>query len=66
MGREARQPRGDAYVIDQLFTRQGLSVLDVDVGSERLPKDVHPAQAGTKKIADAIVDALIKDGVTAR
>jgi hypothetical protein len=60
------EPRGDAQVIDELFTRQGLPFLDVDVGAERLPNDVHPAQAGTKKIADAVIAALAKDGVTSR
>jgi hypothetical protein len=60
------EPRGDAYLIDELFTQQGLPFLDVDVGSDRLPNDVHPTQAGDKKIADAIVAALAKDGVTSR
>jgi hypothetical protein len=52
------EPRGDQYVIDEIFTRQGLDILDVDIGAERLPNDVHPAQAGTRKLAAAVVDAL--------
>jgi lysophospholipase L1-like esterase len=60
------ESRGDAYLIDELFTKQSLPFLDVDVGPERLPNDVHPAQAGTRKIADAIVAALAKDGITSR
>jgi hypothetical protein len=52
------EPRGDQYVIDEMFTRQGLDFIDVDIGAERLPNDVHPAQTGTQKLAAAIMEEL--------
>ncbi len=52
------EPRGDQYVIDEMFTRQGLDFIDVDIGAERLPNDVHPAQTGTRKLAAAVIEAI--------
>jgi hypothetical protein len=51
-------PRGDQYVIDELFTRQGLTVIDADFGFHALQDDVHPDAASTRRLADLVVASL--------
>ena len=51
------EPRGDQYLLDELFTRQGLTVLDADFGFVPLPDDVHPDVPSTRRLADLVVAA---------
>lgn len=51
-------PRGDEYVIDELFTRQGLTVIDADFGFHPLQDDVHPDAASTRRLADLVIASL--------
>jgi hypothetical protein len=51
----------EAFVVDELFVRQGLPFVRVDLGPEdRLPGllEGHPNQRGTRKLADAVEQAL--------
>jgi hypothetical protein len=54
-------PRADAELLDELFTRQGLTLLDVDIGNTPLPNDVHPDRFAIRRLADAISEALRKE-----
>jgi hypothetical protein len=38
-------PRGDRYLLDELFTRQGLTVIDADFGYHPLQDDVQPRRS---------------------
>jgi hypothetical protein len=51
-------PRGDRYVLDELFTRQGLACVDTDIGFEPQPGDWHPNAHATSVLADAVTSAL--------
>jgi hypothetical protein len=52
-------PRRDRWLLDELFTKQGLRFVDVDFGFVPLPDDVlHPDVASTRRLADAVVAAL--------
>jgi len=53
-------PRGDQYVMDELFTRQGLEVIDADFGFHPLQDDVHPDAASTRRLADMVIDRLAR------
>jgi hypothetical protein len=55
---DSQEPRGDAYLIRELFTDQGLTVVDVDYKFEPLPDDGHPNAAATKRLADAVTLAI--------
>jgi hypothetical protein len=53
------RPRGDAYLVDDLLTRQGLEVVDPDWDFEPLaPGDLHPNARATHTMAAAVVRAL--------
>jgi hypothetical protein len=50
-------------LVDELFTRQGIPCVRVDVGADVLPNnDHHPDAKATRRIADAIVSALAPHG----
>jgi hypothetical protein len=51
-------PRADAELLDELFTRQGLTLLDVDIGNTPLLNDVHPDRFAIRRLADAISGSL--------
>ena len=51
-------PREDRYLIDELFTRQGLTVIDADFGYHPLQDDVHPDAASTRRLADLVIASL--------
>ena len=51
-------PRQDGYLIDALFRAQGLPVIEPDIQYVRLPGDYHPNAASTRRLADAVVQAL--------
>jgi len=51
-------PRGDRYLLDELFTRQGLTVIDADFGYHPLQDDVHPDAASTRRLADLVIASL--------
>lgn len=51
-------PRRDAWMVDELFHEQGLTVVDTNFGFEPLPGDPHPNGASTRRLAEAIVEAL--------
>jgi hypothetical protein len=51
-------PRRDRYLLDELFTRQGLTVIDADFGFQPLQEDVHPDAASTRRLADVVVASL--------
>ncbi|MGO9835822.1 MAG: hypothetical protein ACLP1X_16590 [Polyangiaceae bacterium] len=50
--------RDDAALVDELFTRQGIPCIGVDIGREVLPLDYHPDAKATRRMADAIVNLL--------
>jgi hypothetical protein len=50
--------RGDQYLLDELFTRQGLTVIDAEFGFVPIPDDVHPDTASTRRLADVVVAAM--------
>jgi hypothetical protein len=52
------RPRPDQAVLDELFTRQGLRLIDADFGFTMLPNDVHPDTASTRRLAEIVVAAL--------
>jgi len=52
--------RGDSALLDELLVRQGLEVVDPDWRYETLPGDIHPNAAATRRLADAIVEALTR------
>jgi hypothetical protein len=49
-------------LVDELFTRQGIPCVTVDVGADVLPYDHHPDAKATRRIADAIASALALGG----
>jgi hypothetical protein len=51
-------PRGDGYLLDELFTRQGLTVIDADFGYHPLQDDVHPDAASTRRLADLVIASI--------
>jgi hypothetical protein len=51
-------PRNDQYLLDELFTRQGLTVIDGDFGYHPLEDDVHPDAASTRRLADLVIASL--------
>jgi hypothetical protein len=53
--------RVDQYLFDELFTQQGLDVVDVDFRWEQLPGDSHPNPVSTRRLADAVVAALRRE-----
>jgi hypothetical protein len=52
------RPRGDRYLIDELLRKQGLAVLDPDWDFEPIPGDGHPNAESTRRLAQAVIDAL--------
>jgi hypothetical protein len=48
----------DASLLDELFARQGIPWVSVDIGAEFLPLDYHPDARASRRIANAIVSAL--------
>jgi hypothetical protein len=52
------RPRPDQAVIDELFTRQGLRVIDADFDFVMMPNDVHPDAASTRRLAEIVVAAM--------
>jgi hypothetical protein len=54
----SRRPRGDRYLIDELLGKQGLTVIDPDWKLEPIPGDGHPNAASTRRLAQAVIDAL--------
>jgi hypothetical protein len=52
------RPRPDQAVLDELFTRQGLRLIDADFGFVMMPNDVHPDTASTRRLAETVVAAL--------
>jgi hypothetical protein len=52
------RPRPDAAVLEELFTRQGLRLVDADFGFVMMPNDVHPDAASTRRLAEIVVAAL--------
>jgi len=56
-----RDAGGEAWVVDELFVRQGLPFVRVDLGPEdRLPGifEGHPSLRGTRRLAAAVEQAL--------
>jgi hypothetical protein len=56
-----RRDSGEAWIVDELFVRQGLPFVRVDLGEEdRLPGlfERHPSAHGARKIAAAVARAL--------
>jgi hypothetical protein len=51
-------PRGDEYVLDELFRRQGLTVIDADFDYHPLQDDVHPDAPSTRRLADLVIASL--------
>jgi hypothetical protein len=51
-------PRCDQHLLDQLFMRQGLSVIDADFDYHPLQDDVHPDVPSTRRLADRVIAAL--------
>jgi hypothetical protein len=51
-------PRKDAYLVDELFAQQGLTVIDADFDYQPLLDDVHPDAASTRRLADLVVASL--------
>ena len=45
-------------MIDEVFTAQGLDVVDVDFGFEPQVRDNHPNAASTRRLAEAVTAAL--------
>ncbi len=52
------EPRGDRWILDELFTNQGLACLDVDVGDDPIPGDNHPTARSIAKLTVALTDAM--------
>ena len=50
-----------AQFTEQLFTRNGIEVVDLDLPLELLPEDNHPNQVWTRKLADAVTLALRRE-----
>jgi hypothetical protein len=48
----------DASLLDELFARQGIPWVSVDIGAEFLPLDYHPDARAARRIADAVVSGL--------
>jgi hypothetical protein len=55
---ERERSRDDSALIDELLVRQGLEVVDPAGPYETLPGDNHPDAAATRRMADAVVEAL--------
>jgi hypothetical protein len=50
------QPHGDKYLTDELFTNQGLTLVEIDAGSEQV--EGHPDTRATRRLADAVIAEL--------
>ena len=53
--------RYDQYLVDELFTNQGLEVMDASWDLTQLPEDNHPNQAWTRRLADEVIAMLRRD-----
>jgi len=51
-------PRRDQFLLDELFTRQGLTVIDADFDYHPLQDDVHPDAPSTRRLADLVIASL--------
>jgi hypothetical protein len=51
-------PRGDRWILDELFADQGLACVDVDIGDETIPGDNHPTARAIAKLTIALTDAM--------
>jgi hypothetical protein len=52
-------PRTDSYFIDDLLVRPGLPLVNPNFGFEPISNDDgHPDVASTRRLADAIIEAL--------
>ena len=51
-------PRADGYLVDELITRQGLTVVNPHFGFQGIPGDNHPDAASTRRLADAVIASL--------
>lgn len=54
-------PRTDDYFVDELLTKQGFAVVNPRFGFEPIPGDTHPNAASTRRLAEAVVDALRRE-----
>ena len=51
-------PRRDQSLLDELFTRQGLTVIEADFDYHPLQDDVHPDAPSTRRLADMVIASL--------
>ena len=51
-------PRRDQSLLDELFTRQGLTVIEADFDYHPLQDDVHPDAPSTRRLADLVIASL--------
>ncbi|MEO6420942.1 MAG: hypothetical protein ABIP39_16130 [Polyangiaceae bacterium] len=53
-----QNPREDAYLVEQLFVQQGLTVVDTSFGYQSIAYDNHPDAASERRLADAVLVTL--------
>jgi hypothetical protein len=59
---ERERSRDDSALLDEVLVRQGLEVVDPSWEYETLPGDNHPNAAATRRMAEAVVEALQQPG----